>query len=58
MKRFEEELMKFKPILEVGDIEAQLVTEDMKDIMDLLKERVEVRKGNRLENNEFLNKEL
>lgn len=40
MLNFEKELEKFKPILEVDDIEEQIVTEDIRDLIDLIKDEV------------------
>lgn len=38
MLDFEEELKKFKPSLEVADIEATIRNEDLTDLRDILKE--------------------
>jgi hypothetical protein len=38
MLDFEEELKKFKPMLEVEDIEAAVYQEDMTDMKDIIKE--------------------
>lgn len=40
MLNFESELQKFKPILNINGVEKQIVTEDMRDIIDLIKEYV------------------
>ena len=40
MLNFEKELEKFKPLLEVDRIEEQIVTEDIRDIIDLIKEGI------------------
>lgn len=37
MLNFENELRKFKPILNINDIEKQIATEDMRDVIDLIK---------------------
>lgn len=37
MLNFENELQKFKPILNISGIEEQIVTEDMRDVIDLIK---------------------
>lgn len=37
MLNFEDELQKFKPILNINGIEEQIVTEDMRDVIDLIK---------------------
>ena len=37
MLNFEDELRKFKPILNINDIEEQIATEDMRDVVDLIK---------------------
>ncbi|GHU53171.1 hypothetical protein AGMMS49975_10550 [Clostridia bacterium] len=36
MLDFKEELSKYKPVLEVAEIEQSLQGDDMKDVMDLL----------------------
>lgn len=41
MLNFEKELEKFKPLLEVDYIEEQIITEDIRDIIDLIKEGVQ-----------------
>ena len=38
MINFEEELKKFQPSLEVGDVETQIVKEDLTDMTDLMVE--------------------
>ena len=40
MLNFENELQKFKPILNINGVEKQIVTEDMRDIIDLIKDYV------------------
>lgn len=37
MLNFEDELRKFKPILNINDIEEQIATEDMRDVIDIIK---------------------
>ena len=41
MLNFEEELKKFKPSLEVEDIEGAVYQEDLADMTDLLREVIE-----------------
>lgn len=41
MIQFEEELKKFKPSLEVKDIEEAVYQEDLTDIADIVREAVE-----------------
>lgn len=40
MINFEEEILKFKPILEIEGIENAVINEEIKDIIDILKEIV------------------
>ena len=44
MINFEEELKKFKPSLEVEDIEDAVYQEDLSDVSDLLKQVMEQKK--------------
>ncbi|GAA6491203.1 hypothetical protein K280104A7_07670 [Candidatus Bariatricus faecipullorum] len=44
MLNFEEELKKFKPSLEVEDIEQAVYEEDLTDMTDILKEMLEQNK--------------
>ena len=44
MLNFEEELKKFKPSLEVEDIEAAVYQEDMTDMTDILREMMKQNK--------------
>ena len=44
MLNFEEELKKFKPILEVDDIEQAVYKEDLEDLTDILREMMEQKK--------------
>lgn len=44
MLNFEEELKKFKPSLEVEDIEEAVYQEDLSDVSDLLKQVMEQKK--------------
>lgn len=37
MLNFENELQKFKPILNINGIEEQIATEDMRDVIDIIK---------------------
>lgn len=41
MLNFEEELKKFKPSLEVEDIEQAVYKEDLEDLTDILREMME-----------------
>ena len=41
MLDFEEEIARFQPSLEVGDVETQIVKEDLTDMTDLLREVIE-----------------
>lgn len=40
MLNFDEELKKFHPILNVSDVERQIATEDMDDLMDMVKKYI------------------
>lgn len=40
MINFEEEILKFKPILEIEGIENAVINEEIKDIIDIIKEIV------------------
>lgn len=44
MLNFEEELKKFKPSLEVDDIEKAVYKEDLEDLTDILREMMEQKK--------------
>ena len=44
MLNFEEELKKFKPSLEVEDIEQAVYEEDLEDLTDILRDMMEQRK--------------
>ena len=44
MRNFEEELNKFKPSLEVEDIEEAVYQEDMTDMTDILREMMKQNK--------------
>ena len=44
MLNFEEELKKFKPSLEVEDIENAVYQEDLSDMADILREMVDQKK--------------
>lgn len=44
MLNFEEELKKFKPSLEVEDIEEAVYQEDLSDVSDLLKQMMDQKK--------------
>ncbi|WP_250277733.1 hypothetical protein [[Clostridium] colinum] len=38
MINFEEELLKFKPIIEIDNIEDSVINDEMYDIIDIIKE--------------------
>lgn len=38
MLNFEEELKKFKPSLDVDEVESEIYSQDMTDVIDILKE--------------------
>ena len=44
MLNFEEELKKFKPSLEVEDIENAVYQEDLSDMTDILREMMDLKK--------------
>ena len=44
MLNFEEDLKKFKPSLEVEDIEQAVYEEDLEDLTDILRDMMEQRK--------------
>ncbi len=44
MLNFEEELKKFKPSLEVEDIEKAVYKEDLEDLTDIMREMMEHKK--------------
>ena len=44
MINYEEELKKFKPCLDVDEIESAVYTRDLTDIVDILQERSEERR--------------
>lgn len=44
MLNYEEELKKFKPSLEVEDIEKAVYKEDLEDLTDILREMMEQKK--------------
>lgn len=37
MLNFDEEVKRFQPVLGIGDIEKELIKEDMNDLIDILK---------------------
>ena len=43
MLDFEEEIARFQPSLEVGDVETQIVKEDLTDMTDLMVELLKTR---------------
>lgn len=57
MLDFKSELEKFKPALEVDEIEEQIVTEDMRDIIDLIKDSIEDKGIQLTEKKDYENKE-
>lgn len=57
MLNFTEELEKFKPILGIDALEEQIATEDLSDVIDLIKDGMRSNKGRNIEKNEFRDKE-
>lgn len=57
MLNFMEELEKFKPILGIDALEEQIATEDLSDVIDIIKEGMRSNKGRSIERNEFRDKE-
>ena len=57
MLNFMEELEKFKPILGIDALEEQMATEDLSDVMDIIKEGMRSNKGKSINKNEFSGKE-
>lgn len=57
MLNFTEELEKFKPILGIDALEEQMATEDLRDVIDLIKEGMRSDKGRMIQKNEFSDKE-
>jgi len=58
MLNFDEELAKFEMALEVNQIEDQIATEDIRDIMDLIKEGMEDKLLRLKNKNDYSDKEL
>lgn len=52
MLNFAEELEKFKPILGIETLEEQITTEDLRDVMDLIKEGIGSKKERNTGKNE------
>lgn len=46
MLNFEEEIKKFKPSLEVGNIEKNMKTDNMEDLLDIIKKMTKFEKEN------------
>ena len=57
MLNFTEEIKKFKPILGIDALEEQIATEDLSDVMDIIKEGMRSNKPRSIEKNEFSGKE-
>ena len=57
MLNFTEELEKFKPIIGIDALEEQMATEDLRDVIDLIKEGMRSGKGRMIDKNEFSDKE-
>ena len=57
MLNFMEELEKFKPILGIDALEEKMATEDLSDVMDIIKEGMRSNKGKSINKNEFSGKE-
>lgn len=45
MINYEEELKKFKPCLEVGDVEMAIQSQELTDIMDIIKDILDSQSG-------------
>lgn len=58
MLNFNEELEKYKPILEIDHLEEQIATEDLSDVIDLIKERMASEGVKGLEIKDLSDKEL
>lgn len=57
MLNFENELQKFKPILNINTIEERIETDDMRDVIDLIKAYVGENSGHVTMKNDFIDKE-
>lgn len=57
MLNFENELQKFKPILNIDTIEEQIETDDMRDMIDLIKVYVGENGTRETMKNDFTDKE-
>ena len=58
MLNFEQELEKYMPILEVDRIENKIATEDMRDVMDLIKSQLPDRGIQSIGKKDDIDKEL
>lgn len=58
MLNFEQELEKYMPILEVDRIENKIATEDMRDVMDLIKSQLPDRGIQNIGKKDDIDKEL
>lgn len=58
MLNFENELRKFKPIVNINDIEKQIATEDMRDVIDFIKVYVGEDNLHAAAKNDLLDKEF
>lgn len=45
MLNYEEELKKFKPSLDVDEVESEVYSQDMTDVIDILKEMLKTQKA-------------
>lgn len=57
MLNFENELQKFKPILNINTIEERIETDDMRDVIDLIKAYVGENSNHATMKNDFIDKE-
>lgn len=57
MLNFENELQKFKPILNINTIEERIETDDMRDVIDLIKAYVGENSSHVIMKNDFIDKE-
>lgn len=58
MLKFEKELQKFKPVLNVDDIEEHIASEDMRDVFDLISDYIGKESNLEIKKNYSVHKEL
>lgn len=58
MLKFEEELEKYKMVLEINDLETYIATEDMRDVIDLIKEGIQSKGNGIIDKNDGEDREL